>query len=125
MMLAAWGANGAALGVDSAILMAVDQALAIGPAQRCLRPRADGTSVRELGQVAAGCQIIALVLGVVVQYLGELFPGHVAVRVVQALANARHHIVLGGPGDGVHSQWPEVTSVKSVSSVTAGWPSRL
>ena len=40
------GTDGAALGVDGAVLMAVDQALAVGPAQGGFRPAADAASVR-------------------------------------------------------------------------------
>ena len=97
------GADGAALGVDGAVLMAVDQALAVGPAQGGFRPAADGASVRELGQIASSRQIVALEAGVLVQHHGELLAGHVAVGVVQVAANARHNVVLGGPSDGVHS----------------------
>ena len=69
------GADSGASRVDGAIVVAVDQLVAVGPGHSSFLPIGYGVSARECAQIALCGQITALVLGIVEEHLGELLAG--------------------------------------------------
>ena len=74
------------------------------------------------GQVASSRQIITLVLGVVVQHLGELLPADRVVGGELPVSLAGHHAVFVGPANGVPPPVDKGHVVKVGEPAEAGLP---
>ena len=115
------GPGGGASGQQFAVA-AVDEPVAIGPAHGRCGPRADRPFVGELGEVPLGRQVIALILGVVVQHLGELLPADRVVGGELPVSLAGHHAVFVGPANGVPPPVDKGHVVKVGEPAEAGLP---
>src|SRR5699024_2864101 len=69
------GTGGGASGLQSAVVVAVDECVAVGPGHGGEGPLLYGIAVGEGGKVALGGEVIVLVRCVVVEHLGEFLAG--------------------------------------------------
>ena len=93
--------DGRAGGVNGAVVVAVNQLIAIGPGHGGFRPVGYGIAVRELAQVARCRQVVAFVLGVVIKHLGELLAGDAVAGLEGPVSVAGGHAGDSGPVHGI------------------------